>query len=173
MMAPWIGAALLVCIVFATVFVAITETIKFDANNPQIQLATEAADALNGGKEPTDVVSGRVNLGSSLAPFTIVYSKTGKAVAGNGYLDGQLPTVPENLLISSDLSGYHAGIWQPRDGLRFATVVTTSSQYYVLSGRSTLEVDQLISRISLILLTGALLGMIAVVTIILIVRKRA
>ena len=67
------------------------------ANDPQVQLAEDAAARLDAGETPTAVVGTGppVDVARSLAPFIVVYDPAGSALATDGQLDGAAPCRPE------------------------------------------------------------------------------
>lgn len=138
----WAGAAGILIVCFGTMAVAVQTAQRTAANNPQMQIAEDAANALNQGTNPKDFVSGKVDFASSLAPFVVIYDKTGQPVAGNGYLNGHLPQVPHGVLTASDGKDFNAVTWQPQPNVRVAAVSTSAHNYYVLSGRSLKEVER-------------------------------
>jgi hypothetical protein len=111
------------------------------ANSPQIQLAEDTAAALNQGKKPNSLISGNVNINNSLAPFVIIYDKSGNIVSGSGYLNGHIPVVPYGVLTSSNNQDYSWVSWQPASNVRIASVSVSANKYYVLSGRSLKQVE--------------------------------
>jgi len=139
---PWIGAAAILVIVFGTMYATVQQSQRNAADSPQIQLAEDTAIALDNGKSPKSLINGSVSLNESLAPFVVIYDKSGKPVAGNGLLDNKLPQVPVGVLTASKGHEYHRVSWQPQLQVRIAAVTVASDKYYVLSGRSLKEVEK-------------------------------
>jgi hypothetical protein len=139
---PWMIALAAVTMIFATFEIVVQQSLRIGANDPQIQLAEDAASALNGNASPRSLVAGKVNLEKSLAPFVIIYDKAGQPVAGNGYLGNQLPVVPPGVLSAARGHDYSFVTWQPEDGVRLASVSVAANNYYVVSGRSLKEVEK-------------------------------
>ena len=127
---------------FGTFYLVTQQTLRAGANDPQIQLAIDEANALNAGQTPDQTLGGRVDIDKSLAPFTIVYNAKGQPIAGSGYLGTSLPTVPFGTLSAADHQTYHAVTWQPQRGVRIAAVTVKANGYYVLTGRSLQLVEQ-------------------------------
>jgi hypothetical protein len=59
-----------------------------------------------------------------------------------GYLDGKIPIVPLGVLENSKGKDYNFVTWQPKSGVRIASVSVSAKNYYVLSGRSLKEVEK-------------------------------
>jgi hypothetical protein len=139
---PWLAAAAITIMIFATIYGTVQQAQRNEADLPQVQIAEDTAASLNNFQSPAMLVSGHVNMATSLAPFTIIYSKTGQPLEGSGYLNNQLPTVPIGVLKAADNKLYHRVTWQPQANLRFAAVSVAADNYYVLSGRSMELVEQ-------------------------------
>jgi hypothetical protein len=136
-----IAAALTV--IFGTIYAAVQQSLRQSANDPQIQLAEDAAAELNRGIPPLMVTtSTKIDLKDSLAPFIIIYDKNGRVVSGSGYLNGENPTIPFGVLQHATADSYNAVTWQLQKDVRLAAVAAKAHDYYVLSGRSLREVEK-------------------------------
>jgi hypothetical protein len=71
-----------------------------------------------------------------MAPFIIIYDQYGEVVAGNGYLDNQIPKVPIGVLSATKNHQLNQVTWEPKSGVRIASVSRQEGNYYVLGGRS-------------------------------------
>jgi hypothetical protein len=139
---PYVSAALILTVLFGTIYFSEQQVLRQDANDPQIQLAEDAASQLNSGASPSDVIGEtKVNMQTSLAPFIIVYDNTGHVAAGSGNLQGNIPTIPFGVLAATTATHEHWITWQPEAGVRDATVTVAANHYYVISGRSLREVE--------------------------------
>jgi len=123
------------------------QVLRSSANDPQEQLARDAARALDSGAAPASLVAPGsaaasaagpvpVDLATSLAPFLAVYDGGGAELAANGELGGAAPVPPPGVLATARSSGRDAVTWQPRAGVRIAVVVMAWSGGTVLAGRS-------------------------------------
>ena len=138
---PWIATVLVLLVGFGTIYVVTQQAQRNDANWPQIQLARDAATAVNNKLESFNVGS-QVDMAKSLAPFTNLYDKTGKPVAGTGFLDGKMPKVDPGVLDNAKGHDYNAVTWEPKEGVRIAAVAVAGKDYYVVSGRNMKEVEK-------------------------------
>jgi hypothetical protein len=112
------------------------------ANDPQIQLAEDGATRLQSGETPAAVVPERqVDMASSLAPFVIIYDDSGRPVAGSASLDGRIPTPPRGVLEFVRSHGEERVTWQPRPGVRIASVVTRTPGGFLVAGRNMRELE--------------------------------
>jgi hypothetical protein len=105
------------------IYIVIQQDLRTGANDPQQQFAEDAAAQLNAGAAPSSLVTGvKVDLATSLAAFLVVYDAAGMVLATDGQLDGGPPVIPSGVLGSARTSGFDAVTWQPREGVRIATV---------------------------------------------------
>lgn len=130
-----------------------------NANDPQVQIAQDAASRLNSGATPASLTDLQVDMTRSLAPFIIIYDKHGAVVTGTGYLNSKIPVVPFGVLQSSNAQPYHSITWQPASDVRIASVTVAAKDYYVLSGRSLKEVENRESQLMLIAGLGWVLSL--------------
>ncbi len=145
------------------VYVGLQQDLRSGANEPQQQLAEDAAAELNAGASPSTVVIGpKVDIAASLAPFVAVYDRRGAVLATNGELDGQPPMIPSGVLVSATASGLDAVTWQPRAGVRIATVSVPWSGGTVMAGRSLRVVENRESRLEALVAVGWLATLVAV-----------
>lgn len=158
---PWFSAATIIVIVFGTIYSVSQQGQRREANYPQIQLAEDIATELNQGVLPATVVTGKVNMASSLAPFVIVYDLSGQPIAGSGFLNNKLAAVPLGVLVNARGHNYSFVTWQPQVNLRIAAVSVAANKYFVLSGRSLVEVEKNETNSLELSLFGGLLALLA------------
>jgi len=153
--ALFLPAAVLATGLAGLIYVVIQQDLRSGANDPQEQLASDAAAELNAGAAPTGVVPGRmVNVTTSLAPFLVVYDLAGKVVVSDGQLDGSPPQIPSGVLASARASGRDAVTWQPRAGVRIATVTVPWTGGTVMAGRSLRLVEERESQLEVLVGAG-------------------
>ncbi len=166
----WLTLAALASAVCLLVYVVAQQTWRTSANDPQIQLARDAAAALAAGHAPDTVLPREtVDMERSLAPFLIVVDADGKVVGSSGRLRGNSPGVPRSVLEYVRTHGEDRITWQPIGGVRIASVIVSYSGArtgYVLAGRSLEETQNRIAQFgTLITLAWAatLVGLVLVV----------
>jgi hypothetical protein len=143
-------------------YAADQQNLRSGANDPQIQMAQDAAGALDAGAQPTSLVSvGRVDVAHSLAPFLVVFDSSGKVLATDGQLDGHDPIPPSGVLASAANNPPDIVTWQPRSGVRIAAVVVPWQGGSVLAGRSLAQVEIRESNALLIALAAWLAMLVA------------
>ena len=149
----WLPGVVAATILAGLVYVAMQQTLRLGANDPQIQMAEDTAAALASGAEARTLVPTQtVDIGRSLAPFLIVFDREGQVVASSAALAGATPPLPAGVLDSTRQRGENRLTWQPRPGVRIASVITAvngGAGGYVLAGRSLREVESRIDLLSL------------------------
>ena len=142
-LAFFVPAAVLATALCGLVYVEVQQGLRSGANDPQYQMATDAGAQLDAGAAPASVVgSGRVvDLATSLAPFVIVFDRNHSILATNATLDGAQPAPPHGVLDAARPSSPNVVTWQPRLGVRIATVTVTWTGGTVLAGRSLQQVE--------------------------------
>jgi hypothetical protein len=140
--AIFLPAAVLATLTCGLVYLEVQQALRSGANDPQFQLAQDAAAQLDAGTAPAAVAGGDiVDVASSLAPFVVVFDANGKILATNATLDGGQPAPPRGVLDAARPGSPNAVTWQPRAGVRIATVTATWKGGTVLSGRSLARVE--------------------------------
>jgi hypothetical protein len=154
------------------------QVLRSSANDPQVQLAEDAARSLDGGAAPASLVGtgsavaslagpGTVDVATSLAPFLAVYNESGTAIASNGTLAGAAPVPPKGVLEAAHSSGRDVVTWQPGPGIRIAAVVVPWSGGTVLAGRSLREVEAREDNALLLAVAAGVAGLAALVVAVL------
>jgi hypothetical protein len=139
---PWVGAFVILVLIFGTIYGVVQQSQRTAANEQQIRLAEDTAEALNNGVKPSALPQGKVDIGKSLAPFINIYDTKGEVLNGNGYLQNEVAKIPKGVLFAADGKDYHAITWQPTSDLRFAAVTVKANGYYVLGAKSLREVEK-------------------------------
>ncbi len=142
-LAVFLPLALLATAMSSLVYLAGQQGLRHGANDPQVQLAEDAARALDAGAAPSAVTGPpSVDVAESLAPFLVVFDANGHALASSGRLDGADPVPPKGVLDNAKADSPNAVTWQPRDGVRVATVTARWGGGTVMAGRSLREVER-------------------------------
>ena len=161
--------AVLATLTCGLIYAEVQQDQRSGANDPQFQLAEDAAARLNAGVSPGSVVdsSPGIDLATSLAPFVIVFDTSHSVLATDATLDGGQPAPPAGVLAAARPGSPNAVTWQPRDGVRIAAVVATWNGGTVLAGRSLRRVEDRESNAELIAGAGwlAMLGALAAASV--------
>lgn len=161
----WIISCAIATVIIGTVTVAVQQSIRLSADDPQIQLVEDASRSLMNAEDPDQVILfGNVDPSVSLSPFVAVFDNKGVAIASSFTLDGLVPSPPVGVFDIAWEHGQHRVTWEPIDGVRVATVIerVPEKSQFVLAGRSLREVDSRISTILWLSVFGWLLCMILI-----------
>ena len=162
----WLSLAAVVTALCVVAYATAQQLLRQGANDPQIQMAEDAAAALNAGSPTSSVIPGaQVELSTSLAPFIIVYETSGKPAASSGVLNGNLPDYPLGALQAAAKMGENRVTWQPNPGVRMASVVVPFKNGFVVAGRSLKETEDRVSRIGELVLLMWFLSVVAVLAV--------
>ncbi|MBP9751088.1 MAG: hypothetical protein KBC95_04565 [Candidatus Peribacteraceae bacterium] len=151
---PLLLATLLSGLLFATV----RQTLRAIADDPQVQIAEDAAVALEIGVEPRSLLPGmQTEVERSLSPFIAVYDPDGVPLVSSALLDGTLPKLPSDVL---DATRQRRLTWTPEPGVRIALVVQPyagQKSGFVAVGRSLRETGRRTAAAAAMIAIGWLL----------------
>lgn len=150
----WFYTALAVTGMCGILYVSMQQSFRQNLNDPQIQMAEDAANALERGSALVDLVpTQKVLVDQSLAPFLIIYDTEGNPIAGNGYLHDQLVNVPLGVFENAKAWGENRRTLEPVSGVRIASVVVPfvgrEANGYVLAGRTMREIESRIADVGI------------------------
>ena len=175
----WLPIAVVCTAACGLAYLETQQAYRANANDPQLQIAEDAAAAINSGATAQSVVgTGSIDISESLAPFVIVYGQDLKPIAGNGRLDGAIPAPPAGVFEYAADHGADRVTWQPRSGLRFAAVlmpIDDGRGGYVMAARSLREIELRIEQSTLrsgIAWGGAMLLSLIVIMVFTLVEER-
>jgi hypothetical protein len=140
----WLPLAVVITFAAGVAYGLDQQNLRAGANDPQIQLAEDAASRLDAGAAVATVVPPTltpVDVARSLAPFVIVYNESDAPLASTGTLDGAVPVPPQG--VSASARNVEDRVtWEPRSDVRIAAVVVAYRGGTVLAGRSLRVVEQ-------------------------------
>jgi hypothetical protein len=163
----WMPSAVAVTLVCGIAFTIVQQNYRQSANDPQLQMAEDAAAALSAGASPSQVATGpQVDMATSLAPFIIVFDSAGKPLASTASLGGQTPIPPIGVLQTATDQGQNMVTYEPRSGVRAAVEVVrwsaSGASGTVVAGRSLREIEQRENELGLMVIAGWLATLFAV-----------
>ena len=177
----WVPLAAAGTIVLIGVYAAVQQVYRQDANDPQIELAENAAVALEAGYQPQALVASiaKVDMSRSLSVFGMIFDDTGKLVASSA-VAGQsaaglsvasatsaMPYLPPAGIFGNvRAAGSERLTWQTASGQRYAAVVMRyqapgDTSGFVLAARSLREVESRISLFGLKMILGWVIYLVA------------
>jgi hypothetical protein len=142
--AIFLPVAVLATLTCGLAYAEVQQDLRSGANDPQYQMAEDTAAHLDAGAKPADLVDTAltVDAATSLAPFTIIFDSAGRVLASDVTLDGGQPVPPGGVLSSAKPGLPNAVTWQPREGVRIASVTVAWSGGTVLVGRSLRRIEE-------------------------------
>ncbi|HVW12619.1 MAG TPA: hypothetical protein VHB54_02285 [Mucilaginibacter sp.] len=163
----WFSYAAMITLVCGIVYVTVQQSYRMSANDPQFQVAEDTAVALDKGADPKTLTgtSDGVEISQSLALWLIIYDMQGNVAATSARLDGAAPQFPKGVLDHTRSKGANAVTWQPRPGLRQATVTVGAKDYTVVAGRSLRLTEERISLLGSQVLFGWVLSVLAMLVV--------
>lgn len=163
----WLPLAIAIIIMSGLVFVIAQQSYRHSANDPQIQIAQDIATALNKGDVQADAIvppTATAEITSSLSTFVTIYNATGTPIGSSAVIDGSLPTIKESILVATKKTGESRITWEPKSGLRIATVITSyknpTASGFILVGRSLKETDVRIAQAGLMTAIACLISLV-------------
>jgi hypothetical protein len=139
---PFIVAITFIC---GMIYIVGQQIYRHSANDPQIQMAVDAAAALSSGQAPETLIgNSKVDIAISLAPYLIIFDPAGQSIASSAILDNQTPTIPAGIFDYTKQHGQDRITWQPKAKVRQAAIIVYyEGQHsgFVLAGRSMREIE--------------------------------
>jgi len=148
----WFPLAVTITLICGIVYIVVQQNYRLTANDPQTQMANDAANAVSKGTDPKTLITNPpLELSTSLSPYLIIYNETGESVASGVILNGEIPKLPSGVLAFVKNHGEDVITWQPRGGIRQAVVIrktTGDKLYFVTAGRSLRKTEERISLLA-------------------------
>ena len=162
----WVPIAVAVTLVCGIVYTIAKQQVRLGANQPQVQMAEDAAASLTRGEDPATLTGSHpIDIARSLAAYLVVYDENGEPLTWSGELDHAAPIVPQGVITSARDRVENRVTWQPRPGVRSAIVVVPyqgGKTGFVLAGRSLREAEALSSTLLMLVGFGWLSTLVAV-----------
>lgn len=152
----WVAAALIVTIVFGSVYLTLQHIGRQGVNDAPA--AAAAAQVQNIGSDPA--TGPRLELTKDSGTFVIVYGEDNRAISTTVTLHGDLPNLPIGVLDTTRAVGTDAVTWQPEPGLRMAVVTRQAAGKVVVAGQSLTPFENKDKWTQLALTAGWLTSMI-------------
>ena len=144
--ASWLPLALAITGLCLLTYFAGQQSFRSSLNDPQIQIAEDAADALSNGVSPAQIVPREplINANKSLRTFIAIYDQNGTPLEASATINGKPPRPPSGVFENAAWWS-HGHTWQPSPDVRIATVIIPytfgNTKGYVLAGRNMREIE--------------------------------
>ena len=163
----WLPFAVVISAFVILTYASVQQVYRHGADDPQIQMAQDSADALNNGVALDDIIPiHQVDISTSLAPFYVIFDASQQPVRASGLLDGELPQLPEGVLDYAKQHGEDRLTWEPKPGTRIAVVIVPYDDGFVLAGRNMRELEKREDQVSFFAGMTWLLAMIGTLVVI-------
>ncbi len=170
----WLISAFSITVIALFVYVLVQHDLRQSANDPQVQMAEDAASQLTEGKDPIEFDSkSKVDISESLA-YLLIYDNQGQPLASTGELNGRIPNFPPGVLSVAQKYGQNRITWQPESGVRSAIVVVpfgSPQKGFVVAGRSLREVEVREDNLFQMTVMAWLMGLLGSLIVLLIVLE--
>ena len=151
----WLPLALLAIALSGMLYLVVQQVVRAAAEEPQLQLARQAADELDRGATAASVASGpTVDLRTSAAPMTVVTDRRGAILAGTGLIDGAPVAPPDGVLAAARGGEVDRVTWQPAAGVRLAQVTVGWRNGAVTVARSLAETERVKDQLLVLVAVG-------------------
>lgn len=164
----WLPIVLAGTVILWAGYLVNQQTNRMAANDPQIAIVSDAAEALLHNITIKDFVGTHtIDMGRSLDVFVMVYDEKGALLASSGLLDGRVPVIPAGVLDYARTHDDNRVTWQPASGVRIAavakyystgqassTAATVAKSGFVVAGRNIGEIENRQSQLLLITLVA-------------------
>jgi hypothetical protein len=158
----WLPIAVVTIGLCGLIYLTVQQSLRLGANDPQIQMAEDAAAALAQSQSADSLLpASKVDIAQSQASFMIIYDDIGTAIASSLMLHGRIPDLPVGVLDYVRANGEDRVTWQPEEGVRIAAVVVRyegTQSGFMLAGRNLREAqtEQLAGLALLVTLAASL-----------------
>ena len=164
----WAVACLVLTLTFVIAYLSTQQSLRMSANDPQVQMARDAASDLARGLTPTSLQAPpgserRVDMTRSLSPWVTTFGEDTQPLTSTAELEGQTPSLPPGVFEYARTHGENRLTWQPRPGVRQAIVLVHFSgehSGFVLAGRSLAEVQERIATLGKLVLAAWLASVV-------------
>ena len=136
------ATAIIVTGIVLTIYATVQQAHRSAANDPQLQLARDITAKIDNNKAFDQLLPGdTIEISQSLGTFVALYDAKGKPQQSTGLLDGKLPKLPSGVFDFTHNNKEDVFTWQPRQGVRIATVLQLTKNGFIAVGRSLQEVE--------------------------------
>ena len=177
----WIPIGVAITGVSLLAYMAVQQNYRQSLNDPQIQMAEDAARYLAKDYTPVAVVpkGEMVDIAKSLAPWIAVYDESGQSLESSGVLNDAPPQPPAGVFeyargaigdltdvrrvpLGEKMAGENRVSWMPRSDVRSAIVVVhiPGNKGFVVAGRNMREVEERERQLGTMVMLGWLVTII-------------
>ncbi|MFI5154549.1 MAG: hypothetical protein ACHQEM_00095 [Chitinophagales bacterium] len=163
----YLTAMVIITIITGILYVSVQQNYRSNANDPQVQIATDIRSKIESGKSIEGFFADSINIETSLSPFVTLYDEHNQPIRSSGLLNGRIPQLPAGIFEFVKKQGEERVTWQPRSGVRMAMVILRSNfspAGFIAAGRSLNEIEARESGLSKMIISSwaVMMGIILV-----------
>ncbi len=160
-------------VIFGTVMIAVQQSYRTNANDPQVEVTGQVAEVMNQNVPLDAIVSDadQIEMDKSLSLFVMIFDKDKKLAGSSAVIDGQPPTPPDGTFEVAKKEGENRFTWEPKKGVRVAAVLkSVGDKGYVLAGRSLKEIEMREQDLYVLILIGWIISILLALILSLLIR---
>lgn len=138
-------------------YISTQQSLRSGADGPAVTAVRQAMVKLENGETPQNALPEKTDIRTSQTPFVYIYDSDKNLVASSAAYGSESIAYPVSVLSEIDKRGENRVTWQPKTGLRFATVGIQFVGGYIIGCYPLSETENTISHISALLLIGSAL----------------
>jgi hypothetical protein len=155
----WLAIVGVATLVLGAAYTMAQQATRLSADDLPLTTAQVAKQELQGGSDAKDIVPTlKTNLRDNTSVFMIITDSTQHILASSALLDGKTPLPPKGVFDFTASHGTDHFTWEPTDGVRAATRVTTYGQApnngFIITGQSLAPFEDRIDTFGWIALAG-------------------
>lgn len=131
----------LVTLFSGLVYGATQQSLRLSADDPQVQITGDILNSLTQGADPKQLSATPADMSTALTPFVIIFDNKEKALGSTVELDKKIPVPPSGAFEKAKKYNENRFTWEPKKGLRQASVMVKYKDGYILAGKSLREVE--------------------------------
>ncbi len=171
----WLPLAVVTVVLTVTIYAAVQQVERSSANDPQIQMATDAANALSAGATPQSLVSvpPQIDIARSYAPYVVIFDSNKQILAASATVNGNALVPPSGVFDVARRTGMDLITWTPAPGARSAIAVVPYASGYVVAGRSLKLIEDRETSLEYLVGAGGAAALLCSLVAVIIVRVLA
>lgn len=160
----WLPVAVAITALALLIYAAGQHMYRQSLNDPQQQLAEDAARVVKSGFDASQLSPKGVGteISESLGTWVAFYDDKLQPQSSTGLLHGVIPTIPAGVFETAKTKGTYTVTWQPEPDVRQALVVVSAGDKgFAVSGRNMRATEKRIGDLGMLVLAGWAATMLA------------
>lgn len=137
---------------------SVQQSLRLSADDSQVQITGDILNSLSQGADPKQLSATAADMSTTLTPFVIIYDNNEKAVGSTVELDKKIPVPPSGAFKKTAKLNEARFTWEPKKGVREASIMVKYKNGYVLVGKSLKEVEYKIDKIFMLTIVAWVMG---------------